>query len=83
MKKCKKCRHYRAEKNWYASKQYPCDTCIDREINFEPYPEGYMTFDPRKPALVPSRGIIFNKKEHHKMAENFRKSLKNGGVVAS
>jgi hypothetical protein len=80
MKKCKNCRHYRTEKNWYAQKYYPCDTCIDREINFEPYPEGNMSFDPRKPVGGSSKSIIFNQKEYRKMAENF---TKNGGVVAS
>jgi hypothetical protein len=80
MKKCKNCRHYRTEKNWYAPKQYPCDTCIDREINFEPYPKGKQTFDPRKSVFVPSKGIIFNQKEYRKMAENYKN---NGGIVAS
>ncbi len=80
MKKCNNCRHYRTEKNWYAPKQYPCDSCIDRKINFEAYPEGTMTFDPRKPVFVPLKGIIFNQKEYRKMAENF---AKNGGIVAS
>lgn len=80
MRKCKNCRHYRTEKNWYTPKHYPCDSCIDRETNFEPYPEGKMTFDPRKPVFVPSKSLIFNQKEYRKMAEDFKK---NRGIAAS
>jgi hypothetical protein len=83
MKKCKNCRHYRTEKTWYAPKLYPCDSCVDREVNFEPYPEGKKAFDPRKPILAPSSGILYNQKEYREMAENFRKCFKNGRVVAS